>query len=160
MKRVLLSMVALVGVVTSVGGGCKDDPANENPDLAKGGDMAVGSGDMAVVVDMSMRTPANGQVIVAEIEGSVYSASGPDGGVVATPGTHALAAIATFPEFEPILGANDESNLTFLPTQGGCSVQTFDPLMGDLPESSASAGLITATSVNGSMFGISPPTIS
>ncbi len=156
MKRIALSMFALIGVAAAVGVGCKHDNNNGNDDMA-GLDMAGGGNDLSVVSDMAMRTPANGQVIIAEIDGKVYSASGPDGGIVGTGGMHAIAAIASFPEFEPLLGANDESNLKFLPTPGGCSVYTYDPLAGDLPEASANAGAISAGVLNGGIGGFAPP---
>lgn len=164
MKRVLLGMTALVGMAVAVGAGCKKETTDE-PDLAKPADM-VGSGqdlsagaDMAVTVDMAMRTPGTGQIIIADVSGTVYQPAAVDGGVAAVPGAHVLAAIAQFPQFEPAIGANDENtlNLTAFPPSG-CTVQTFVPLAGDLPESQVMAGTVVMSPIAGGIIGVSATT--
>ena len=81
-------------------------------DTSGSGDMGVGA-DMSASVDMTMTTgtPGTGQLVLADLVGTVFSPSLPSG---AAPQTHTLLALASLPATSGTSDPSSDLNLTDL----------------------------------------------
>ncbi|MDB5937628.1 MAG: hypothetical protein JWQ01_4972 [Massilia sp.] len=138
MKRMKWRGLAL-GLITSTLGlgiaACDDDTSSTSPDLSTAG------GDMSGAVDdMATGTPGTGQIVLADVVGTVFSPSAPGGQI---PRTHSLVAIASFPKTLP---PSDPSSNLDLVTQMGCTINRFTAT--NPPHGDGDAGNITITGFN------------
>jgi hypothetical protein len=138
MKRMKWRGLAL-GLITSTLGlgiaACDDDTSSTPPDLSTAG------GDMSGAVDdMATGTPGTGQIVLADVVGTVFSPALPGG---AAPRTHSMVAIASFPKTTP---PSDPSSDLDLVMQKGCTINRFTAT--NPPHADGDAGNITITGYN------------
>lgn len=113
---------------------CDDDTTSST-------DMAVGA-DMSASVDMSTgMTPGNGQITLADVVGTVYSPSLPNG---MAPRTHTLVAVASLPKFAGTPDPSSDFGLT--PTPHGCSIYRYSQT--NPPTGDGDAGDVTMSGYN------------
>ena len=111
---------------------CDDDTSSGTGDMSMNNDMAVP--DMTVT-----GTPGNGQLTLADVVGTVYSATkGP------LPRTHTLVAVASLPQ---VAGTPDpSSDFGVTPTIHGCSIYRYNAT--NLPGADGDAGDVTFSGFN------------
>jgi hypothetical protein len=120
---------------------CDDDTSSGT------GDMAVGA-DMSANVDMTMSGPPGiGQIVLADVVGTVYSPT------QTAPRTHALVAIASMPKVVP---TSDASSDLMLAPPSGCTINRYT--MTNPPASDGDAGAITISGWNQAVIGVSAVT--
>lgn len=126
-----------------LGGGQPDLSATAKPDMTAGGNV-----DMtAVAPDMTAPPPGNGQLLAADVSGTVYAPNG-DGGTMPIPLTHSLAVVASFPQFStPSDYSNLQINVAALSVVG-CAANRYDIAKGVVPGKSVDVGNVTATGYN------------
>lgn len=111
---------------------CDDDTSSGTGDMSMNNDMSV--------PDMTMTgTPGNGQLTLADVVGTVYSATkGP------LPRTHTLVAVASLPQ---VAGTPDpSSDFGVTPTIHGCSIYRYNAT--NLPGADGDAGDVTFSGFN------------
>ncbi|MCU1280349.1 MAG: hypothetical protein JWM53_3895, partial [bacterium] len=121
---------------------CDDDTSSGT------GDMAVGN-DLSAEVDMTMTTgtPGIGQIVLADVVGTVFSPT------QVAPRTHALVAIASMPKFTP---TTDPSSDLSLSPPSGCTINRFTQTKPPGPD--GDAGAITIAGWNQHTIGVSAVT--
>lgn len=113
---------------------CDDDTSSGT------GDMAVGA-DMSASVDMSGNgTPGVGQLVLADLVGTVFSPALPMG---AAPRTHTLLALPSLPA---VAGTSDPSSDLNLTGLMGCTINRYTPT--NLPNTDGDAGTVTFSGWN------------
>ena len=124
---------------------CDDDTSSGT------GDMAVGGADMSANVDMTMGSPGIGQIVLADVVGTVYTTQpAPKDNLYRT---HALIALASMPKVVPTSDPSSDLSLT---PPGGCTINRFTST--NLPASDGDAGQITIAGWNTNVVGVSAAT--
>lgn len=122
----------IAAATLSLGIAACDDDTSSSKDMAASADMSAGV-DMATAL-------ANGQITLADVVGTVYSPSLPNG---MAPRTHTLVAVASLPKMP---GTPDPSSNFDLANKMGCSIYRYDAT--NLPGSDGDGGNVTLSGYN------------
>src|SRR5947209_821556 len=107
MKRMKWRGLALGLVTTTLGLGiaaCDDDTTNNSPDIAM-------TTDMSAEVDMAMGAPGTGQLVIADVVGTVFTTPSSKVPTGVLPRTHSMVAIASFPKTVPTSDTSSDLDL-------------------------------------------------
>lgn len=126
----------LLAATLSVGiAACDDDTSSGTGDMGAGADMSA-----SVDMTMTQGTPGTGQLVLADLVGTVFSPALPNG---AAPRTHTLLALPSLPA---VAGTSDPSSDLNLGGLSGCTINRYNTT--NLPNPDGDAGMVTFSGWN------------
>lgn len=148
-----VAVALAAGTLGFLATGCDDPPTGEK-DMASAQDMSVPpSPDLSAPPDMALRVQGTGQVIIADVVGSLWAPNGV-GGEMEVPFAHVMPAFAFFPPFQEIYDFYDQQIAPGM--SRGCAVGRYDLTAGKGPPTDAESGLVTISGYESRMFSLAP----